>query len=161
MGNESGSEENRKRKRRAESDDQNLRARPRPRLQDTHGISSLQKINYESKTCRQTIRRTCELYDLDLDQLMHEIGRSAYLMNLPIFVDEYTEIDTWEALRTHLESTAYRSGAKMQRIRAKPATCNRPAQNDPILYVHSVQETPRAPKLHGKHDKYSKLMPTN
>lgn len=82
---------------------------------------------------------------------MHEVGRNDYVKNLPIIVDEYAEIDTWDSLRTHLQSTAYRSGAKMQRIRAKPATRAHAAKNDPILYVNSEREANRAVKLHGKH----------
>lgn len=149
-GSGSGSEE--KRKRPSDSDDQhqNARARPRPRLQNTHGISGLQQINYEPATYRRSIKQTCELYNLDIDELLHEVGRNDYLMNLPIFVDEYTEIDTWETLRTHLQSTAYRSAAKMQRIRARPANRNRAAKYDPIFFVDSQQEPVRDVRLHGK-----------
>lgn len=152
VGDSDGSqEESRKRKRRVDSDDQNPRSRPRPRLQATHGVSDLQKVNRTPATTRKSIRQTCEIYGLELDQRMHEVGLNAYLMGLPVFVDEYTEIDTWHALRTHLRSTAYRSGAKMQRIRAKPAIHNSPAKNDPILYVDSEQGAIGTEKLHGTH----------
>lgn len=154
VGASSGSREgSRKRKRRVNSEEQNPRSRPRPRLQATHGISDLQKINYDPSTYRKSIGQTCELYNLDLGQLLYEIGRSAYLKNLPISVDKYTEIDTWEALRTHLRTTAYRSGAKMQRIRAQPATRNRIAKNDPVLYIDSGLEAAGIPKLDGKYFK--------
>ncbi|KAG9100287.1 hypothetical protein FRC06_004316 [Ceratobasidium sp. 370] len=146
----------RKRKRQVDPDDSepepNLRSQPRPRLQVTHGLSDLQKINQEPKTRRKSLQHICELYDLDLVQLMHEVRRSAYLINLPIFVDEFTEVDTWDTIRTHLHSTLHRSNARMQRIRTKPATRNNVAKNDPILYVHSSQENARTAKLHGKID---------
>jgi hypothetical protein len=138
-----------KRKRQADPDhsEPNPRSRPRPRLQVTHGISNLQKINQQPTIYRKSIQDICQVYDLDLEELMREVKRDAYLMGLPTFVDEYTEIDTWDTLRTHLHSTAYRSGARMQRIRARPATRNRVAKNDPILYVHPGQEST---KLRGK-----------
>lgn len=151
VGDGSGSrEESRKRKRRVDSDDQNTRSRPRPRLQATHGVSDLQKVNVVPATCRKSIRQTCELYNLELGQLLREVGLSAYIKGLPIFVDEHTKIDTWQTLRTHLRSTAYRSGAKMQRIRAKPATRDSPAKNDPVFYVDSEQGAIGTEKLHGK-----------
>lgn len=150
VGTSGGSREgSRKRKRRVHSDEQNPRSRPRPRLQATYGVSDLQKINRAPATSRKSIQQTCHLYDLDLNQLMNEVGRSAYLTNLPVFVDEYTEIDTWDAIRTHLPSTAYRSGAKMQRIRAKRATGDTAAKNDPVLYVDPGQGDARTAKFHG------------
>jgi hypothetical protein len=144
-------EESRKRKRPADQDEPNQRSRPRPRLQTTHGISELQKIRQVPSTYRKSIGQVCELYDLDSEQLMHEISRNAYLMNLPVYVDEHTNIDTWDALRTHLHSTACRPGAKMQRMRAKPATGSHGAKNDPVLYVDPGQETPQTAKLNGKY----------
>jgi hypothetical protein len=147
--------EKRKRKRQADpAVEPNPRSRPRPRLQDTHGLSDLQQITQDPSTHRKSIRQICKLYDLDLKQLMYEANRSSCLMNLPIFVDEYTEIDTWDTLRTHLHSTAYPSGTKMQRIRAKPATRNHVAKNDPVLYVDSGQETARTARLHGGYQAY-------
>ncbi|KAG9077129.1 hypothetical protein FRC06_009084 [Ceratobasidium sp. 370] len=107
-------ERSRKRKRRVSSDEQNPRSRPRLRLQATHGISDVQTINQEPAIRRKSIRQVCELYDLELDQLMQEVKRCAYLTDLPIFVDEFTDIDAWDTLRSHLHSTAYRSAAKMQ-----------------------------------------------
>lgn len=80
---------------------------------------------------------------------MLEVDRNVYLTGLPIFIDEHTEIDTWEALRTRLPSNAYRSGAKMQRIRAKPATRNGTAKSDPVLYVVSEQKAVQAARLRG------------
>jgi hypothetical protein len=88
---------------------------------------------------------------------MHEVGRSAYLANLPIYVDEFTEVDTWDYIRTNLHSTVHHSGAKMQRIRAKPATCNRAAKNDPVLYVDSSQGIARTAKLHGQCQSHVKI----
>jgi hypothetical protein len=83
---------------------------------------------------------------------MREVGRSAYLMHLPVDVDEYTEIDTWESLRTQLHSTAHRSAAaKLQRIRAKPATHNHVAKNDPVLYADSSQGSVRTAKFRGEY----------
>ncbi|KAG9075521.1 hypothetical protein FRC06_010052, partial [Ceratobasidium sp. 370] len=78
---------------------------------------------------------------------MQEVKRCAYLTDLPIFVDEFTHIDTRDTFRSHLHSTAYRSAAKMQRIHAKPAARNSPAKNNPILYVDPGQAVETA-KLH-------------
>jgi hypothetical protein len=152
-------ERSRKRKRRADSDELNPRRRPRPRLQTTYGISDLQKISQEPTIRRKSIRQVCELYDLELDQLMQEVKRCAYLTNLPIFVDEFTDIDTWDTLRSHLHSTAYRSATKMQRICAKPAARNSPAKNDPVLYVGPGQAG-EAAKLHGKYEYPTDTKPT-
>ncbi|KAG9084396.1 hypothetical protein FS749_005263 [Ceratobasidium sp. UAMH 11750] len=147
---EVGSGGSRKRKRRADLDNPNQRSRPRPRLQDTHGISDLQKVNLAPSIRRKPICQVCELYNLDLGALMHQVGQSAYLADLPIPVDEYTQIDVWHALRTRLPSAARKSGLKMQQIRAKPATRGHAAKFDPVLYVDSEGKTPRTAKLHGE-----------
>jgi hypothetical protein len=144
-------EGSRKRKRRIDSDELEPRYRPQPRLQTTRGLSGLQKINKEPSTYRKSIQEVCKQYNLDLDQLMLEVGRSAYLMGLPIFIDMYTEIDTWDVIRIRLHSTAHRSGARMQRIRAKAATRDRAAKNDPLLYVDSGQVSVQTAKLYGEY----------
>jgi hypothetical protein len=152
---QNGNGSDRKRKRcPVDPEEPNTRSRPRPRLQDTHRLSDLQKISQDPSTYRKSIKDTCKLYGLELQRLMYEVSHNAYLMNLPIFVDEYTEIDTWDSLRTHLHSTAHRPGAEMQRIRAKAATRNHVAQNDPVLYVGSGKEIVRTTKLHGEHQSY-------
>ncbi|KAG9077882.1 hypothetical protein FS749_010181 [Ceratobasidium sp. UAMH 11750] len=147
---EIGSVGSRKRKRRADLDDPNQRSRPRPRLQDTHGVSDLQKVNLAPSIRRKPIRQVCELYNLDLGVLMRQVGQSAHLADLPIPVDEHTQIDVWHALRTRLPSAARKSGLKMQRVRSKPATRGHAAKFDPVLYVDSEGKTPRTAKLHGE-----------
>ncbi|KAB5589642.1 hypothetical protein CTheo_6915 [Ceratobasidium theobromae] len=140
-------ERSRKRKRRIDLDGPIVRNRPHPRLQATHGLSDLQKINKKPSTHRKSIQEVCKQYNLDVDQLMLEVGRCAALAKLPISVDKYTEIDTWNVLRTLLHSTAHHSGARMQRIRAKPATRDHVAKHDPLLYVDSGQELVEVAKL--------------
>ncbi|KAG8681872.1 hypothetical protein FRC08_015346 [Ceratobasidium sp. 394] len=144
-----GSKKSRKRKRRTNSD--NPRSRPRPRLPDTHGISDLQKVTLVPSIRRKPIRQVCESYNLDLRTLMDQISKSAHLTDLPISVDEYTQIDVWHALRTRLPSAARKSGSKMQRIRSKPATSNHAANFDPVLYVDSEGKVPRTAKLQGEY----------
>ncbi|KAG9105028.1 hypothetical protein FRC06_000001 [Ceratobasidium sp. 370] len=144
-----GGSSSRKRKRRTDLDNPNPRSRPRPRLPDTHGISDLQKVTLVPSIRRKPIRQVCESYNLDLRALMDQIGKSAHLTNLPISLDEYTQIDVWHALRTRLPSAARKSGTRMQRIRSKPATCKHAAKFDPVLYVDSEGKAPRTAKLQG------------
>ncbi|KAG9127140.1 hypothetical protein FRC07_000513 [Ceratobasidium sp. 392] len=129
---------NRKRKRPADEDASLTRHQPRPRLQDTHGISDLQKINQDPSDRQKSIEDTCKKYGLDLEQMLHEIKRSPYLTTLPTTIDQYTRIDTWYALRVHARPPKIGSSfkIKMQRIRSKPG-----AQNDPVFYVSS-ENTP-------------------
>ncbi|KAG9074113.1 hypothetical protein FRC06_010923, partial [Ceratobasidium sp. 370] len=145
-----GSGGSRKRKRQADLDDPNQRSRPRPRLQDTHRMSNLQKVNLAPSIRRKPIHQVCELYNLDPGVLMRQVGQSAHLANLPVPIDEYTQIDVWHALRTRLPSAARKSGLKMQRIRSKPVTGGHAATFDPVLYVDSEGKTPRTAKLHGE-----------
>ncbi|KAG9121596.1 hypothetical protein FRC07_002390 [Ceratobasidium sp. 392] len=142
---ESGS---RKRKRPSSSEDTNPRCRPRPRLQATHGISNLQKINVKPSVRRESIEKLCIRYNLDLSQLLHEIKRSSDLASLPITVSQHTYVDAWYSLRVHLSSNACNPKARMQRIRSRPAIGNQAAQNDPILYVASGRITASTAKLY-------------
>ncbi|KAG9081790.1 hypothetical protein FRC06_005391, partial [Ceratobasidium sp. 370] len=88
-----------KQKRRDDLDEpRHPRGRPHPRLPATHGLTDLQKVNKEPSTRRNAIQEVCKRYHLDVDQLMLEVRRNTYLMNLPVFVDEHTEIDTWDVL---------------------------------------------------------------
>ncbi|KAG8723018.1 hypothetical protein FRC09_005099 [Ceratobasidium sp. 395] len=130
---------NRKRKRPAGEDTSLVRHHPRPRLQETHGISDLQKINQDPSDRRKSIEEVCEKHGLDLKQMLHEIKHSPYLTALPTTIDQHTRIDTWHALRVHARPPKAGSTSKtlkMQRIRSKPG-----AQNDPVLYVTS-ENTP-------------------
>lgn len=140
----------RKRKRRADADDGTSRSRPRQRLQDTHGISNLQKVNYRPSTCRKSIRDVCQLHNLDLAVFMSQLGRSPHLTSLPISVDEHTSIDIWHALRVRLHSAAHKSGTRMQRIRSKPANLDCAAKHDPVLFVNADGKTAQTAKLHGE-----------
>ncbi|KAG9077746.1 hypothetical protein FRC06_008733, partial [Ceratobasidium sp. 370] len=140
---------NRNRKRWTDTGDPNQRSQPRPRLHlDTHGISDLQKVNQAPSIHRKPIHQVCELYDLDLGELMHQVNQSAHLTNLPVPVDEYTQINVWHTLRTRLPSVTRKSGMRMQRICSKPATRNHATKFDPVLSVNSEGKTPRAAKLH-------------
>ncbi|KAG9118701.1 hypothetical protein FRC07_006659, partial [Ceratobasidium sp. 392] len=129
---------NRKRKRPADEDASLTRHQPRPRLQDTHGISDLQKITQGPSERRKSIEEVCKKYGLDLEQMLHGIKHSTYLTTLPTTIDQYTRIDTWYALCVHARPPKISSASKtkMQRIRSKPG-----AQNDPVLYVTS-ENTP-------------------
>ncbi|KAG8702415.1 hypothetical protein FRC08_003497 [Ceratobasidium sp. 394] len=151
----------RKRKRRTDLDDPNQRSRTRPRLQNTtHGISDLQKVNKTPSIRRKPIQQVCQLYGLGLEELMRHIGWSAHLNNLPFPIDEYTEIDVWQALRARLPVAAYKSGTRMQCIRSKPAIRDRAAKFDPILYVNSEGRTARTAKLRGQVQLIFRLTPT-
>ncbi|KAG8706724.1 hypothetical protein FRC12_005874 [Ceratobasidium sp. 428] len=140
----------RKRKRRPDVDDPAPRSRPRPRLQLTHLISDLQKINLKPSKSSKPIRQICQTYGIDLAEFMRQIERNPHTTGLPIAVDEYTQIDVWHALRTHLHSTAHKSGAKMQRIRSKPATSSRVAKHDPVFFVNAEGKNAWTAKLDGK-----------
>ncbi|KAG8777229.1 hypothetical protein FRC12_000491 [Ceratobasidium sp. 428] len=140
----------RKRKRRPDLDDPTPRSRPRPRLQETHLISDLQKINFKPSKIRKPIREICQNYDLNLADFLRQIKQDAYLTDLPITVDEYTRIDVWHSLRTHLHSTAHKSGAKMQRIRSKPANGSRAAKHDPVFFLNAEGKNARTAKLDGE-----------
>ncbi|KAG9122038.1 hypothetical protein FRC07_001749, partial [Ceratobasidium sp. 392] len=134
-----GRKESLKRKRRTTEtrNEPNPRCRPRPRLQHTHGLNDLQKLNKDPSIRRKSIQHVCQQYNLDIDRFMYEIDRNPYLADLPIPVDEFTEIDTWHALRTHIQSPSFKSGERMQRIRARPETQHRARKNDPVFYVGS------------------------
>ncbi|KAG8705804.1 hypothetical protein FRC09_002747 [Ceratobasidium sp. 395] len=134
-------ENNRKRKRPAAEEPGTSRYQPRPRMQDTHGISDLQKINRDPSVRRKSIQDVCRQYNLDLEQMLHEIKRSPHLNNQPTAVDQHTYIDTWYALRLHARPPKHGHTSKMQRIRSKPSQPSHAAQSDPILYVSS-NDTP-------------------
>ncbi|QRV72034.1 hypothetical protein RhiJN_00048 [Ceratobasidium sp. AG-Ba] len=142
----------RKRKRPTDSDDRNPRSRPRPRFESTHALTELQSINRKPSDRRKSIQQICETYKLDVTELMREIELSPHLSALPISIDEYTLIDVWQALRTHLPSTAYRSNVKMQRIRSRPAARGHAAKNDPVLYVSAEGKTAQTAGIHDATD---------
>ncbi|KAG8701101.1 hypothetical protein FRC09_005560 [Ceratobasidium sp. 395] len=137
----------RKRKRRSDLDDPTPRSRPRPRLQKTHLISDLQKINFKPSKIRKPIQEICQSYDLKLPDFLRQVKQSSHLTNLPITVDEYTLIDVWHSLRTHLHSAAHKSGAKMQRIRSKPANGSRAAKHDPVFFVNAEGKNARTAEI--------------
>jgi hypothetical protein len=143
---------NRNRKRPAEQaeSETNPRSRPRPRLQDTHKLSDQQKLNLSPSTERKTLIEVCHKYNLDYQQLFHEVKRCLHLTSLPIVIDEYTRIDTWHSLRVHLHSDTPSSKAKMQRIRSKPPLGNEAAKHDPVFYIASEDIAAPTAKLHSK-----------
>ncbi|KAG9075856.1 hypothetical protein FS749_012433, partial [Ceratobasidium sp. UAMH 11750] len=97
---------------------------PQESIQDTnHGHAS------------RTATPISKAFVVDLPQLLRAINRSSYLSSLPITVDEYTLMDTWDALRTHLYSHTINPKAQMQRIRAKPVRGHLLAQCDPVFYT--------------------------
>ncbi|KAG8731870.1 hypothetical protein FRC10_001395, partial [Ceratobasidium sp. 414] len=111
------------------------RSQPRPRLQDSHSLSQLQKINQLPSLRRQTLEDIGKTFAIDLRQILRAVNRNSYLSSLPITVDEYALVDTWDALRTHLYSHTINLKAQMQRIRAKPARGRLSAQCDPVYYI--------------------------
>ncbi|KAG8727908.1 hypothetical protein FRC10_005474, partial [Ceratobasidium sp. 414] len=111
------------------------RSQPRPRLQDTHSLSQLQKINQLPSLRRRTLEDISKTFAIDLPQILRAIKHNSYLTSLPLTVDEYSLVDTWDSLRTHLYSHTINPKAKMQCIRAKPVRGHLSAQCDPVFYT--------------------------
>jgi hypothetical protein len=149
-----GTSMDRKRKRSTNQAETHSRSQPRPRLQDTHKISDLQKINQSPSIDRKPLAEVCKKYQLDLRLFLREIKRCSHLTPLPIAIDEYTPIDTWYSLRVHLHPNQFDPKAKMQRVRSKPAALDQAAKNDPVFYVTSEGTAVPTAKLHGKQKLY-------
>jgi hypothetical protein len=139
-----------KQKRLANSAETNPRCQPRPQLQYTHQISDLQKINQSPAIQRKTFQEICQQYDLDLNQLLHEVDKSPYLTSLPISVDKYTQIDVWDSLCVHLHSNIHNLKVNMQRIHSKSAIGGHASRNDLVFFITSEDTAVSAAKLRGK-----------
>jgi hypothetical protein len=127
----------RKRKRATLDDgvEANPRSQPRPRLQDTHQISDLQKINRHPSILRKSLETLSTEFSLPVNQLLRDLQRHPYFSSLPFTVDEFTYFDAWVALRVQLHSPIRNPKIKMQRVRAKPANPKQAAQQDPVFYT--------------------------
>ncbi|QRV92596.1 hypothetical protein RhiJN_20614 [Ceratobasidium sp. AG-Ba] len=118
------------------------RSLPQPRLQDSHILSGLQKINQQASLRRQTFLDISRVFHLGLQPFLRAIKRNSFLSSLPITVNEYTYVDTWDALRTFLHPQKPHAKTKMERMRAKPARGESAAQCDPVFYVPSGVNDP-------------------
>ncbi|QRV99071.1 hypothetical protein RhiJN_27090 [Ceratobasidium sp. AG-Ba] len=118
------------------------RSLPRPRLQDSHTLSELQKINQQASLRRQTLLDISRVFNLGPQPFLCAIKRNSFLSSLPITVNEYTYVDTWDALRTVSHPHKPHAKTKMERMRAKPAQGESAAQCDPVFYVPSGVNDP-------------------
>ncbi|KAG8707268.1 hypothetical protein FRC09_001927 [Ceratobasidium sp. 395] len=125
-----------------ETGDDLTRSLPRPRLQDSHALSDLQKINQQASLRRQSLRDISTTFGLEQQPFFRAIKRNSYLASLPLKINEYTLADTWDALRTYLYPHIPNPKTKMQRIRAKPIRGQSVAQCDPVFYAPSSAVDP-------------------
>ncbi|KAG9085381.1 hypothetical protein FRC07_013388, partial [Ceratobasidium sp. 392] len=128
--------------------DNPTRSLPRPRLQDSHALSDLQKINQLASLKRQSLQDISQKFKLQLPPLLCAIKRNSYLMSLPFNLNEYTLVDTWDALRTHLYAHKPNPKTKMQRVRARCGCGDQVAQSDPVFYATNHGIDPSTARLY-------------
>ncbi|KAG8700371.1 hypothetical protein FRC08_004741 [Ceratobasidium sp. 394] len=125
------------------------RSQPRPRLQGVHFLSELQKVNKHPTLRRKALQDISQIFNLGLPQFLRAVKKNSYLASLPITIDEYIPVNTWDAIRAHLYSHTTNPKAEMQRMRAKPAREHLAAQYDPVWYTTDSGIDPSIVRLQG------------